>query len=164
MSLFGRRKAQTPAEKLRAAGSRLLERNKIGPALEKLRAAIELEPSSFDGRINLGTACYLAKELDEAEKHFRYVLALDEHHPAALLNLAAVCDAKGDLDASIGYLEKLLHARPKWKDGHYNLAIAYLRKGEKVRAREALKQELQISPDNRSARELLNRLYLEIGE
>lgn len=154
------------AEALRKQGARALARNRPRQAIPPLEAALEQEPASFEGRINLATAYYLTHRYDKAVPHLRYVLALEEHHPTALLNLAACLDARGNLQESIQCLEKLLRARPRWKDGHYNLAIAHLKNHDKTAAVAALKQELELNPGHRAARDLLNRLYLTtpVGE
>jgi len=127
--------------------------------MEVLRSALKIEPSNFEARINLGTALYLTKAYEEAMEHFQYVLAIDRNQPMALLNLAACYDALGDLDRSITTLEELMDLCPDWRDGHYNLAIAYLKVERREKAREALRRELQLNPDHRQARDLLNHLY-----
>lgn len=162
------RKAKKPrseadrAQSLRAHGSRLLSQRKIPEALDLLRQAAEIEPHNFDGRINLGSACYMNGEHEEAIRHFRYVLGIDPHHPMALLNLAAAYDATGKLTESIETLERLTLARPKFPDVHYNLAIAYMKKEEDAKAEELLHEELRVNPGNEKARDLLNKLYLRI--
>lgn len=148
------------ARKLRARGSRMLERHKVDEALRLLREAAAIEPSSFEGRINLGSACYMKGEHEEAIQHFQYVVAIDPYHPMALLNLAAAYDATGRLEESIHTLEQLRIARPKFPDVHYNLAIAYMKRNDSAKAEEMLREELRVNPNNRNARDLLNRLYL----
>jgi tetratricopeptide (TPR) repeat protein len=100
--------------------------------------------------------------IDEAIGHLRYVLAIDPTEAMALLNLAACYDAKGDLDTSISILEQLVASHPKWRDAHYNLAIAYLKRNMYDKAESALRAELQVNRENDAARTLLNQLYLRI--
>ena len=113
------------AAELWKQGAQLLEKRKIGPAIEAMEAAMELEPSRLEGRLNLGAAFYLANRPAEAVPHLKYVLAFEEQNSMALLNLAACYDALGQIDDSIDVLETLVSARPTWKDAHYNLGVAY---------------------------------------
>jgi tetratricopeptide (TPR) repeat protein len=148
------------ADELWAQGSKLLERRKIGPAIEAMEAAFLLEPSRLEGRLNLGAALYLAKRYEEAEGHLRYVLAFDAQNSMALLNLAATYDALGRMDDSIAVLEKLVAERPGWKDAHYNLAVAYFKQKNYDKAAQALRAELTLNPQHAAARDLLNKIHL----
>ncbi|NCQ25966.1 MAG: tetratricopeptide repeat protein [Armatimonadetes bacterium] len=148
------------ADELRKCGARELARNRPLQAIPPLEAAFAKEAGSFATRINLATAYYLTAQHAKAVPHLRYVLAIEDQNPTALLNLAACLDALGQLDESIQCLEKLLRGRPSWKDGHYNLAIAYLKRDDKAAAEVALKRELELNPQHRAARDLLNRVYI----
>ncbi|MCS6859337.1 MAG: tetratricopeptide repeat protein [Abditibacteriales bacterium] len=162
-SLWRRKPSQAErADALWRKGSALLSSGKSKQALAVLRQAAAIEPSRLEGRLNLGTACYMEGLFDEAINHLRYVLAIDPTEPMALLNLAACHDAKGDLDTSIQILEQLVQSRPKWRDAHYNLAIAYLKRNLYEKAEDALRAELQINRDHEAARTLLNQLYLRL--
>ena len=119
----------TRAEFLWKQGQRLMERKRYDRAAEIMREAQELEPSRLDGRLNLGAALYMSGAADEAIAHLRYVMAFDEQNTSALLNLAACYDAVGQNDEAIETLEKLVTNRPNWKDAHYNLAVAYYKRG-----------------------------------
>lgn len=148
------------AEELRKRGARELARRRLKKARGLLEASLEKESGSFEGRINLASACYMSGAYEQAVPHLRYVLAIEDTHPTALLNLAACLDGVGELDSSIECLEKLLDSRPNWKDGHYNLAIAYMKKDDKGAAEQALKRELELNPHHKAARDLLNRIYI----
>ena len=188
------------AEELRKAGARELGKKRTDKAISLFEAALEKESASFEGRINLASAYYMSAQPDKAVPHLRYVLAIEQDHPTALLNLAACLSAMSDgkerearialaeegddveleaepgdlpahvaelkaesrslLDDSIECLEKLLASRPNWKDGHYNLAAAYMRRGDKAKAETALKRELELNPHHNAARDLLNRVYI----
>jgi tetratricopeptide (TPR) repeat protein len=148
------------ANRLWHEGSKLLEKRKIGPAIDAMRQALEVEPSRLEGRLNLGAALYLAKEYEEALGHLKYVLAFDPQNSMALLNLAACYDALDRMDESIETLEKLVADRPSWKDAHYNLAVAYFKQKLYDKAATALRAELQINPGHEAARTLLNKIHL----
>lgn len=165
-SFFKRDDAEkTSAEKasrLWMKGSRLLARRQPTRAIEAMRAAMEIEPSRLDGRLNFGAALLMADRADEAIPHFRYVLAFDAQNTMALLNLAAAQDKIGDLNGSVQTLANLVEHRPTWKDAHYNLAVALMKQDEFDRASEALKAELRLNPEHALARDLLTDLNLKI--
>jgi tetratricopeptide (TPR) repeat protein len=148
------------ADRLWHEGSRFLEKRKVGPAIDVMRQALEVEPSRLEGRLNLGAALYLAKEYDEALGHLTYALAFDPQNSMALLNLAACYDALDRMDESIATLEKLVADRPSWKDAHYNLAVAYFKQKLYDQAATALRAELQLNPGHEAARTLLNKIHL----
>lgn len=60
-------------------------------------------------------------------------------------------------DASIKAFNCALELDPKVSDYYYNLGLAYLNKGEKAKAKSALKQALKISPNHIRAKGLLTR-------
>jgi tetratricopeptide (TPR) repeat protein len=148
------------ADELWEQGSKLLERRRIGPAIEAMREAMRIEPSRLEGRLNLGAALYLAGQHEEALTHLKYVLAFDAKNSMALLNLAACYDALGRLDDSIEMLEQLVAERPGWKDANYNLAVAYFKQNNYDKSAAALRAELKLNPQNEAARALLNKIHL----
>lgn len=141
-------------------GAQLLEKRKVGLAIEAMEAAMELEPSRLEGRLNLGAALYLANRAEEAVSHLKYVLAFEEQNSMALLNLAACYDALGQVENSTATLETLVSARPTWKDAHYNLGVAYYKQERYEDAITALRHELALNGKNVAARELLNKIHL----
>ncbi|MBV9469087.1 MAG: tetratricopeptide repeat protein [Abitibacteriaceae bacterium] len=141
-------------------GSKLLEQRKYDKAISSMREAYEIEPTRLEGRLNLGAALYLTQHYEEAATHLNYVLAFDPQNSMALLNLAACYDALGRMDQSIATLEKLVADRPQWKDAHYNLGVAYFKQELYEKAVDALKAELQLTPNHEAARTLLNKIYL----
>lgn len=157
---FTRKKDRT-ADDCWREGSRLLSLGKNAQALAVLKQAAEKEPSRLDGRLNLGVACYMMKQFEEAIPHFKYVLAIDNDHLMALLNLGACYDGMGDYDKSIECLEKVCSSRPDFPDAHFNLAVAYMKKKDIDKAEEALKTELRIRPENQLARNALNEIYVK---
>ena len=149
------------AELLWKQGNRLLARNRFDKAIESFEEALKLDSSRLEGRLNYGAALYLAGRPAEALPHLNYVLALDNQNTAALLNLAAVFDALGQLDDSVLTLEKLVAHRPNWNDANYNLAIGYTKQERWDDATEALRRELTLNPKHEAARTLLNDVHLK---
>lgn len=130
--------------------------------------ALEQVPTLLETHTNLAAAWYqLAMQraagplpgwLEEAAKHYRYVLGIAPDHVPAALGLAACQHALGQAEESLRLLQSLARAHPTHRDVNYNLAVAYLAAGDKRRAREAAETELRHHPDHALAGELAERL------
>lgn len=163
--------ARARAEQQNARGLRLVSAGRMREALEAFQGAVSQAPSLLDARINLGSMLYrlavtardehTTERLEEAARHFRYVLGLDSGHAAAALNLAATCNALGEHEESLRLLEGLARSHPQHTDVHYNLAVAYLHAGQPDKAREAALTELEHHGDHAQAARLLAELARE---
>lgn len=171
--------AETSTAELLRHGSREVQRGHYEAGIPLLEEVLAREPANFAARINVGSAYYLraqerrwakapgtteeaaAADLAAAVRHFEYVLALDPHHLQALLNLAAAYSELNRLEDSIELLERVLRIDPGCPDCHYNLATAYLRQGDRKRAQEELRKELEVNPRSSHAPELLRKLERE---
>ena len=58
-------------------------------------------------------------------------------------------------DAAVSAFNCALELDPKSPDYYYNLGLAYLKKGDKVKAKSALKQSLKINPNHIRAKRLI---------
>lgn len=164
-------RARERAEQQNARGLRLVGAGRLQEALTAFQAAVTQAPSLLDARINLGSMLYrlaltardehTTERLEEAARHFRYVLGLDPGHAAAALNLAATCNALGEHDESLRLLEALARSHPQHTDVHYNLAVAYLHAGQPDKARQAVLAELEHHGDHAQAARLLAELRRE---
>jgi FkbM family methyltransferase len=92
----------------------LFDWGRLREARDGFTAAEELGLSSFGLHLNLGHACHLMALFDEAEKHVRRAIDLDENISAAHLGLGAVLQASKRFDEAIQCFERahLLGADP----------------------------------------------------
>ena len=59
---------------------------------------------------------------------------------------------------AVNYLQEAVTLDPKFKEAHYNLALAYLRWGYRQEAKKAAQKALNIDKNYRPARQLLEAI------
>lgn len=164
---FGRRKAEEekqadPKERFKE-GTRALERGDVQEAIEVLSALVREQPDYAAAHVNLGHAYYSNGEYVAAARQFEEAHALEPDNPKVLLNQAAAKSALDQLDEAIDLLIEALNIDPEFRDCHYNLAIAYWRKGRRPEAMAELEMELALHPDHELAKDARARLKAESG-
>ena len=164
---FGRREPQDeqkpdPKERFKE-GTRALERGDASEAIEILSALVKDQPDYMAARVNLGHAYYSSGEYVAAARQFEEAGALEPGNPKVLLNQAAATSALDQLDDAIDLLIEALNIDPEFRDVHYNLAIAYWRKGRRPEAMAELEMELALHPDHEPAKQAVERLKAEGG-
>ena len=93
------------------------------------KAALRLDASLTDARVNLGRLLHDAGLRAEAESQYRQVLAVREHALAAY-NLGVLLeDTDRDLEAITAYA-RAIAADPALAEAHYNLARIYEQRGD----------------------------------
>jgi tetratricopeptide (TPR) repeat protein len=108
-------------------------------ALTELRAAVALEPSYLPAQVVLADALFKSGREDEAEKTYTAISVRAPLHPQATVGLARLALQRGDDNAAVALLEKLLAAHPESTSAAALLAQVLSRRGESERA-EALAQ------------------------
>ena len=166
---FGRRERSerdTPTrdhrEAFRAA-VQALEAGRRSEAIEILAPVVAEDPENFAARVNLGTAYYGSGERVAAARQFEAARELKPDNTKVLLNLAAAKSALDQLDEAIDWLLRALEIDPQMRDVHYNLAIAYWRKGRTPEAMAELEMELALHPDHQGAKEAAERIKTQAG-
>ncbi len=162
---FGRREPEDqekpdPEERFKA-GTRALERGDVNEAIEILSDVVEDEPEYMAARVNLGHAYYSNGEYVAASRQFEEAHKLEPDNPKILLNQAAARSALDQLDEAIDLLIEALNVDAEFRDIHYNLAIAYWRKGREPEAMAELEMELALHPDHEPAKQAMTRLKAE---
>ena len=100
------------------------ERGRKQTAQEIYGKILAIDPTYTAALINLGTLHYHQKQYNRADAS--YVLAF--------FDLGNVLDELGRPDESILAYRRAIFLAPGYADAHYNLALAYERKGERRRA------------------------------
>jgi tetratricopeptide (TPR) repeat protein len=110
------------------------EQSRKPAAMELYREILEADPAYTAALINLGTLHYHRKEYGMAEELYRRATAADPEYVLAFFDLGNVLDELQRPDESITAYARALELAPRYADAHYNLALAYERKGERRRA------------------------------
>ncbi len=131
---------------------------------------LELNPDYAPASINLGTLHFHLRQYARAEEFYRHATIADPGYVLAYFDLGNVLDELERPDESIAAYSKAVALAPRYADAHYNLALAYERKG---RQRPALRHwQAYVRLDNRGPwadhargqiRKLLSREKLSIA-
>jgi tetratricopeptide (TPR) repeat protein len=110
------------------------EQAKRPAAMEIYRSILEIDPEYTAALINLGTLHYHQKQYARAEELYRRATLADSSYVLAFFDLGNVLDELQRSDESIAAYSHAVGLAPGYADAHYNLALAYERKGERRRA------------------------------
>jgi len=100
---------------------------------------IERDPSYAPAYINLGTIYFHLRQYSRAEELYRRATETDTQYVLAFFDLGNVLDELARPDESIAAYQRAVALAPRYADAHYNLALAFERKGH---ARSALRHWL----------------------
>jgi tetratricopeptide (TPR) repeat protein len=120
----------------RAAQERFMSAVQAEEAGDKQRAiAIYTEILTADAAfapayINLGTIYFHLRKFGRAEELYRRATEADPGYVLAFFDLGNVLDELDRPDESIAAYRRAILLAPRYADAHYNLALAYERKGE----------------------------------
>lgn len=123
----------------------LLDRSSTPETVEKARAELrqelEINPNNASAEFVLGEVARRSGQWDEAIQHFTRASKLDVGFAEAYLALGMSLSAAGRQAEAIAPLERYVQIVPENPAGHYQLAMAYSRTGNKQAAAREL--ELQ---------------------
>jgi tetratricopeptide (TPR) repeat protein len=125
-----------------------LSRGEPDAAIVKLQRAVELCGSIPDAvRLRLGEMLLKQGRVDEAEDHFRRLVAQDSNHPRAHLGLGRVAHERGRLEESLGELQVAL-ADPRTRQAaHILLAQIHQQRGAAKAAQEEQRRAAELPKD-----------------
>jgi tetratricopeptide (TPR) repeat protein len=103
------------------------EKNRAVGIYNEILAA---DPNFAPAYINLGTIYFHMRRFGRAEELYRRATVADPGYILAFFDLGNVLDELDRPDESIEAYCKAIALAPRYADAHYNLALAYERKGE----------------------------------
>ena len=89
-----------------------------------------IDPSYAAAHINIGTMFFHLRQFGRAEEHYRSATVADPEYVLAFFDLGNVLDELQRLDESIAAYRRAVELAPRYGDAHYNLALAFERKGD----------------------------------
>jgi tetratricopeptide (TPR) repeat protein len=128
------------ADSGRGLRDRFLAAVQAEEAGEKYRAIglyeeiLEIDPEYAAAYINLGTINFHLRQFERAEQLYRRATEADSSYVLAFFDLGNVLDELQQSDESITAYLQAVSLSPRYADAHYNLALAYERKGERRKA------------------------------
>jgi len=100
-------------------------------AISLYEEILRVDPDYAPGYINLGTIHFHLKQFVRAEELYRTATRKDPGYVLAFFDLGNVLDELERPDESIAAYQRAVALAPRYADAHYNLALAFERKGEK---------------------------------
>ena len=110
-------------------GTRLLQDNKAGDALNELRRAVELDPDLAEARMELGLRYLAGANYDEALQQLEAVDKLTPRLVEVQLALGDAYRSKRQWEQAKAAFDRALRMRSDLPQVHYNLALMYMTAG-----------------------------------
>jgi tetratricopeptide (TPR) repeat protein len=107
-------------------------------AQKEFQAELKIDPSNASAEFMLGELARQAGQWDQAVEHFSRAAKLDDGFSDAFLALGISFNSAGKFPDAIAPLEHYIKMQPSDQAGHYQLAIAYSRTGNKDRAAQEM--------------------------
>ena len=145
--------AETHAQK----GWQLWRERKLEEAEQEFLKAVQADPRNTNAWNGLGWARLNQGMREKAKEAFGKCVALDPKHSAALNGLGWIAKGEGKVDEAIQWWEKAVAAVPGTTAAWSGLAQTYVEQKEYAKAVEAYEKWLQFEPENKDAREGLER-------
>lgn len=106
-----------------------------------------IEKENFlKGKFNRALKLYSENKLNEALKEYEEILQYDQRDPAILNNIGFIYYDLKDYKKAIEYHKRCIESDFNFENGHYGLALAYEKLGEKAKAIEEWEKYLQLKP------------------
>lgn len=131
-------------------------RNEMADAEREFKLAIELDPEYTATMANLGALYGRLGRLNEAIAVLSRAVDKERDNLEAWVNLGAAYGRLGRAEDAIDALETARGLGARTTTLYNALALAYLQARQRDKALEYLRESLQIDPDQRDARELLD--------
>src|SRR5262249_43436233 len=145
-------------------GSEFVEKELYTQAASEFEQALRLEPKSFPAAYNLGFAYWKIRKLELAMKAFQRALRLDPADASSQYYLGQIHLLQGHTDEAIAVFRQLTARQgPPVADEHYQLGLAYLKKGEVENAIQWLSKAAELYPREPNVRSSLGKAYQLAG-
>ena len=133
------------------AGDMYAQIGRFDEAVKFYEAGVKLKPNDLQANLALANSYFDSKQYENAEKYYAKVLEINPKDVNARTDLATtlVERANPDYDRAVKEFQQSLAIDPKHEPTLYNLAVAYLRKGDTENAQKTLTQLEQANPNSR---------------
>jgi tetratricopeptide (TPR) repeat protein len=123
------------------------EKGEKQTAIQLYEEILGIDPDYAPAYINLGTIHFHLRQFERAEELYRRATEVDSAYVLAFFDLGNVLDELQRQDESIVAYLRAISLAPRFADAHYNLALAYERKGKR---RQSLRNwQAYLKLDNR---------------
>lgn len=119
-------------------------------AKKEFQKELDVDPSNASAEFILGELARRAAQWDEAIGHFSHAVKLDAGFSEAQLALGMSLAASGKFAEAISPLQSYVKIQPEDPAGHYQLALAYSRTGNKDGATREMALQAQAASHSKS--------------
>jgi Tfp pilus assembly protein PilF len=131
------------------------EKGEHDKAIEKYNKLIEQSTGDAVRGKNLGAKglaaiglIYLKQgKLAEAQDYFKRSIEMAPQDEFLPYNVAEICFSSQNIDEAIRYFEMASQIKPGWPAPYYRVALAYLNKGDNIKAVENLEKFIKLEPE-----------------
>ena len=127
-------------------------------AIDYFTKAMALSNSHIEARNNLAATFMHHDRFENALVHYDILLQQAPHNIEYLYNSGVAQMALGHLNQAIIFFERLLTLDSKYFAALTNLSAIYIRMNDRKKAEELLQLALEVNPQDKSSRHMLNAL------
>jgi len=108
--------------------------------------SIELEPASYDAKLNLSACYFRLGKYNLAEQYCKEAIRIQPRNPVGYSNLGVVFDAKNDLYSAIDAYKKSLELDTKQPQVQMNLGSTFMRQNRHKSALASFRKAAALAP------------------
>src|ERR1700679_2246480 len=134
------------------------------PAHSELMRTVDLQPTNYKARLDLGNLLLAARRTDDAAQQANIVLAAEPNPPDVHALLSAIDLRRGLKDEALAEIQKALELEPSRAAFHEDLALLEVGDPSKATSTEdELKESIKLDPKSVNAKLLLAAFYMRNG-
>ncbi len=145
------------------AGQEALKQGELTQAAKEFKKVLELDPSLFQARVNLGLVYHALGEYNLAASNLSIGLRQSPNLPGPTLILGIDYLKLGEMEKAIPVLQRALRLDPSNLEGHRALARCYLARGDFRQTADEYRELASLNPDKAEAWFKLGHDYLELS-
>jgi Flp pilus assembly protein TadD len=145
-------------------GSDSLRKNHNSDAVKYLRNAVELAPTFYEARNQLGAAYMQAGRFEDAEREFVLAHELNSTAVEPLLNLIAIYLDQDKPEMAVDAGEQAVKTNSRSAPAFFSLGVALYKAAQLDKAETALKRALDLAPKMGKIRLMLANVYLKLRQ
>lgn len=146
-----------PEAYLNLGGGLHLQRQ-MDAAIAAYRQALQLRPGWLDAQLGIGDAFLGTGRFPEALDVYRQIVSQTPEHAPTQTRIGIALRRDKRIDDAIAHYRACIARQPRIAEYHNNLAHLYVQTDRRAEAIECLTRLLEITPDDISARHLLDAL------
>jgi tetratricopeptide (TPR) repeat protein len=138
-----------------------LHLGQIGPGYGELKRTVDLQPSNFKARLDLGKLLLAGGQTDKAQEQADAVKAAQPDNPDLHALLSGIAAKKGLKSDALAEIQRAVELDPKRAEFHEDLAIVEAGDPGKVSdVEDELKKSIALNPKSVNPRLLLTAFYV----